>query len=545
MSTTTIVRRIASPQALLVWAALLAALVVQPGESGSVDTARRLQTTHWLWTSAPAVLPADYPEFGLKGRNNEIYPWYGIGQSLVMLPPDIATAALIRAVPKLRRFEELNALIVTYTVSPILCVLAVLMTFRFLRLLHFTENESVAGALALLLGTTFLHYTQNMMENNLMLLLTVTGLYLHFKWLRTGSTLALAGGSAALGANLLVRLTTGLNVIAVAPIIALCLGANGWRQAVLRLRDYAIALVSSCAFFLAIARAYHFYRFGECCNTYIDIYARQQHQLNPLLPAAFPYTTPFSHGFWGALITPEKSIFLFDPLLILLVILVITAWKQFSEEIRAYVVSLTVILIAYIAFHARFDFWSGDVAWGDRYLSTPVQLLAMMSVPLLLRHWAELAQVVRAAGLAILAAAVAVQAASVALWYPLEFRQMTFLGHPTFVVGLRFRNIAAMALDKMAAWHLTNNLTQDNFRATGFYFYPFLLMRRHADLPAWSTVLLAGGWIALVGGLVWVLFVIGSRARTGWATGSAGEPARQSGIRGEHSSTVLLQKRGV
>ena len=509
--------RIASPQVLLALVALLAALIVQPGELGSVDTVRRLQTTHWLWTSAPAVPAADYPAFGLKGRNNQIYPWYGIGQSLAMLPSDIVATTLMRRIPALNRFDDFRGLIVSLTVSPVLCVLAVLMAWRLLKLLDFTENQATAGALALLFGTTFLHYTQNMMENNLILALTLTGLYLHRKWLRTGNRADLLWGSVALGANLLVRLTTGLNIIAVAGFIALCLGSDGWHRSVLRLKEYAGAVLSSCAVFFAIDRAYHLYRFGECCNTYIDIYARQQHELDPTLPAAFPYTTPFWHGVWGALISPEKSLFLFDPLVILLAALALWGWTRWAAEIRMYVAAWTLILAAYIAFHARLDFWSGDVAWGDRYITTPVQLLALLSVPLLMRHGGSLPGILRITGMATIVAAVAVQMASVALWYPLEFQQMRFLGHPTFVVGLRFRNIAAMAMGKLEAWHLMDGPTQDNIRATVPYLHPFLFVRRHPGLPAWLENLLVGEWIGLVGALLVVLIVIGARMRTGSA----------------------------
>jgi len=77
----------------LVWlclAAGLLAFVVQSGESGTADTMHRLQTTHWLWTSEPQVFPNEYPEFGLHGRGGRIYSWYGIGQSLLMLPADLA-----------------------------------------------------------------------------------------------------------------------------------------------------------------------------------------------------------------------------------------------------------------------------------------------------------------------------------------------------------------------------------------------------------------------------------------------------------------------
>jgi len=42
-------------------------------------------------------------------------------------------------------------------------------------------SEAIAGASALLFGTTFLHYTQNMMENNLIFLLTLTGLCFQYE----------------------------------------------------------------------------------------------------------------------------------------------------------------------------------------------------------------------------------------------------------------------------------------------------------------------------------------------------------------------------
>ena len=68
--------------------------------------------------------------------------------------------------------------------------------------------------MALLFCTTHLHYTQNMMENNYIMLLTLTGLSFQYEWLRTGSGRALLIGSAAFGLNLLTRLTTGLDLLA-------------------------------------------------------------------------------------------------------------------------------------------------------------------------------------------------------------------------------------------------------------------------------------------------------------------------------------------
>ena len=92
-------RVVASPVALLVIAgetALLTAMI-QSGELGTADATRRLQVTHSLWTAAPQVPRADYPEFGIPGRGGRLYAWYGIGQSLLMLPADVAGTAVSKA----------------------------------------------------------------------------------------------------------------------------------------------------------------------------------------------------------------------------------------------------------------------------------------------------------------------------------------------------------------------------------------------------------------------------------------------------------------
>ena len=64
--------------------------------------------------------------------------------------------------------------------------------------------------------------------------------------------------------------------------------------------------------------------------------------------------------------------------------------------------------------------------------------------------------------MALFAVSFVVQIASLAFWLPLEIYQMETLGHPTFVIALRFKNIAAFILGKMDAWGLnTDELSQD------------------------------------------------------------------------------------
>jgi hypothetical protein len=96
-----------------------------------------------------------------------------------------------------------------------------------------------------------------------------------------------------------------------------------------------------------------------------------------------------------------------------------------------------------------------------------------------------------------MAVSLVIQVASLAFWLPLEIYQMETLGHPTFVIALRFKNIAAFMLGKMDAWGLnTDDMSYDHWdyvHITTWNFFPFLLHRVGA----------APGWIVGTAFAVW------------------------------------------
>ncbi len=508
-------RWLRNPLFLLCLVAGLLAFVVQSGELGTADTMHRLQTTHWLWTSQPQVFPNEYPEFGLHGRGGQLYSWYGIGQSLLMLPADlIATWIANRHV--FSNYEDdpaVRSIVVSYSTNILLNVLTAIIAFRLLRQMLFSVKESVAGVLALMFCTTHLHYTQNMMENNYIMLLTLIGFSFQYEWLRTGSRRALFVGSAALGLNLLTRLTTGLDLIAggIFLLAVLWFEHSHRREVWGRFLDYCKFAAPVYAFFLAADRLYQFYRFGSFTNTYVSVFAKEQRLQDPSLPPNFPWSTPFHEGFLGALFKPEKSIFLFDPLLVLALILLVMMWKRLNVEVRAYALTSLLLLVGYISFYARYTYWAGDFAWGDRYVSTAVELVAFLAVPLLLRYRRNLGKVIWRSAVFLIAASLIIQIASLMFWLPLEIYQMETLGHPTFVIALRLKNIAAFALGKMDAWGLnTDEMTQDPWdyvHITTWNFLPFLL-RRVGAAPRWVVDAAFVGWtfalMALAAVLQWL-----------------------------------------
>src|ERR1700760_1843212 len=98
-------RWLRDPLFLLCITAGLLAFVVQSGELGSADTMHRLQSAHAFWTSEPPVFPNEYPEFGVHGRDGKLQSWYGIGQSLLLLPVDIVGTYVSR-LPVFAGYED-------------------------------------------------------------------------------------------------------------------------------------------------------------------------------------------------------------------------------------------------------------------------------------------------------------------------------------------------------------------------------------------------------------------------------------------------------
>jgi hypothetical protein len=502
--------------------------LIQSGELGTSDTTHRLQVAHSLWTGQPQVFPSEYPDFGLHGRGGKLYAWYGIGQSLLMLPADLAASAASR-LPLWSDYvlsgedPAIRSILVSISINILVNVLTALAAFRLLGLFGFSEGESVAGVLSLLCATTHLHYAQNMAENNYILLLTITGFALQYKWLTTGNRRALFWGSAALGLNLLTRVTTAMDLFGAGCFILLAalfsrpgahrrandqpdpaLDAVSKRPCLVTVREYLRGSLPVYAAFLVIDRIYQYIRFGSWTNTYVAIFAREQRMMDPTLPANFPFNRGWfegglNSGVLGPLLMPEKSIFLFDPIFPLALLLTALLWKRLSPAMRAFALATLAMLATYVLFYARYNWWAGDFAWGDRYISSAVELTTLLAIPLLLRYRQALGRTVWYFGLIITGISVAIQCASLAFWLPLEIYQMETLGHPTWVVLLRFKNIAAFALDRRAAWGLnTPAMFQDSWDATHITTWNFLpsLLRHVGQAPLWAVHVLYGVWAA-------------------------------------------------
>jgi len=165
-------------------------------------------------------------------------------------------------------------------------------------------------------------------------------------------------------------------------------------------------------------------------------------------------------------------------------------WRHITAEMKAYLLATFVLVFAYICFYARYTVWSGNFAWGDRYVSSAAELAAFISVPIMLKYHAEIGRLVLLSGVVLVVLSFVIQLASLVFWMPLEIYQSDDFGHPRFVIWLRFKNIVAFALGKMDAWGLkTESMGYDHWdyqHITAWNFLPFLL-QRIGEAPRWMV----------------------------------------------------------
>src|SRR5262249_3464424 len=122
--------------------------LLEPGDLGSMDAGYRLQVAHSLWTGDPQVKSVDFDQSFPIGRDGRPQAPWGIGQSLIMLPADIAASAVafILALPETLA-NNVRVALVGYLTFPLISAAAVAFGVLVLRRLGFSDSQSIAGGI--------------------------------------------------------------------------------------------------------------------------------------------------------------------------------------------------------------------------------------------------------------------------------------------------------------------------------------------------------------------------------------------------------------
>ena len=477
---------------LFILVAIVVCALLNPGNFGTIDTARRWQVARWLRLGEPQVAPGDAQlGFGIPGRNGVPQAWYGVGQSLLLLPIDGLVDATLS--PLLRSFgldpirrKQVAELAIALIMQAFLTTCVLLLAHRVLLAFSFPNTLAVIGALSLLFATTCLQYVQCAQENALLLTLALGALFAIRAWHRQGYPRWPLLAGMACAAAILVRLTSLLET-AVFALFAILAGSNPKRFMMWFLPPVAGALL--------VDRWYHWERFAELSSTYIGIFGRLSRPLGQ--PPSFPFSYPFWKGLIGTFFSPDKSVFLFDPLLIVVAVVAVRHWRSLSSALRLILICLTLLLVGYAVTYARYYDFGGDVAWGHRFVLLPVQLLSMFAVPLLFQHH------VPALRLLVLASVI-LQVASTVISPNVEVIQRS-MGYSQGVLWNRAVNLAQLAAQR-----------EDPHRFTGIpvewrtlTYLPFQLRLRFPRIAEWAIA----AWSALLLSLLRLVSALWRQAR--------------------------------
>jgi hypothetical protein len=273
---------------------------------------------------------------GIRPDQNGVYSKWGIGHSLLSVPP-LAAAYWIRKTTGIRAEAALYTLMFVINGALFLALVAYYLA-------HFYPSRAVWGTVLIMgLATTWWPYTKLDYSEPLVL----TTAFLGFVLICFGNPFL---GMMIAGFTLTIRTDS---VVILGPMILWFLLGNRSIRACIKV---ALALAPSIGIFIFA--------------NYIRYHSLMDHGY-----AGDLFSNPFLTGLYGLLLSSGKSIFLFSPPLLL----GMWGWKQFArrKQTAADAWLFLGIFSAQVLFYAKFWAWSADDAWGPRYVLTGVLLLCI------------------------------------------------------------------------------------------------------------------------------------------------------------------------
>lgn len=320
-------------------------------------------------------------------------------------------------------------------------------------------------------------------------------------------------GLSALGFNLLIRLPLAINNISVAIFTGVQIyfqsksTTNDLNHTKKSLIKYLTLAAIVYAFFFGIDRFYHWIRFDTFSSSYTAIWAEQMKSNDPSLPKSFPFSIPFIEGFLGFFLSPERSIFLFNPLILVTLYFSLKNWKDIPYNIRAFLASLVFLLFATIVTYSTWFLWGGGGAWGTRYVTTASQLICLIALPLAIKF--NLKNTVETIFVKLtVAVSLLIQLSSVMFDFNLELEQRSLYGKPVFVIIQRFFNLIAVFTGNFDNWNLrpTNIPVNESQRFITVTFFPW--KNAVGLLPPHLSVILQFTWIIFLVILIYLIWLL-------------------------------------
>jgi hypothetical protein len=282
----------------------------------------------------------------VKGRNGLYYYKYGLGQSLVESPFLLLHQTLFgwnKPDLDFSMSELLFVLLCPSLVSAVGCILI----FNLSNLLGFLRKTSLGLALVYGLGTMAWPYSKSLLSETTLNVAVLGGVYAAISYCETTSRRWLALSGMFLGFSFI---TKNVSALVIPLVITYLLARVPTRRTLGDLIGwFGIPLL----LFVGFQGYYNDIRYDSALEFG---YSFGWDHLG--------FSTPLSVGLWGLLLSPGKSFFLYSPV----ALLGLFSFPRFLDGRRKEGFLFLGIVLVFLLLHARWWAWSGDRAWGPRFL---------------------------------------------------------------------------------------------------------------------------------------------------------------------------------
>jgi len=368
-------RRIAVALGLLLFAIYL---LTMGGHTYSVDGETYLAGTRALAQRETVMDPPDDLDavvILISHKNGGTTTAAPIGTLLLFLPGFVAGKAIAAAFPEDSKEEVVR--LVFLSANPLFTAVTAALLFLLCRALGASRRSSMLLSVVFGLATwAWPHSKTDFSEPGTAMALTAAVLASVHWWRRPSSDRAALAVGFLAGCTVLTRSST---MIFIPVLLAAGVTAHGLD---VRGRLRGAMLFAAGGAVPAAAFAYNAWaRFGSPVdNGYPPI----------------EYSTPLYEGIHGLFLSPGKGLFWYAPICIV----ALFAIRQSFHTSRRYVCAVLLILVMHLAVYARFVIWSGENAYGPRYLVPLLPVLVALVAPVIDsgRHWVRGARIAGAAG---------------------------------------------------------------------------------------------------------------------------------------------------
>jgi len=319
-------------------------------------------------TSAQIVKPGRFSGLAVRRPDGKQVGIYGLGTSIVGAPLYAIGKVVAQVAPKAKR--ERVVMTTTMFTDALITATAVFVLMLVCLLLGAPPPGAVLVGIAYGLGSYAFPHALTLFTEPGTALAVIAAVYFAIRAARRGRTADLVWCGVCAGGALWFRVSAALFL----PVfgVLLLVAAYRRRASLRRVIEVGAWYTAGALVPLLLLLVINWWRYKSATN------------FGYALGTATDQSYPITRGVVNQWFSLGKSVFFYAPVAVISVLGLVKSCRRMPMEI----ILLGSLVVVNTLFFARVQFWSGDWAWGPRYMQIVLPCLAAMAAPLMVdRAW--------------------------------------------------------------------------------------------------------------------------------------------------------------